>query len=139
MVKFFTNKGLLTFTFPLSPSEEYPEAYAGDIENLITTFRQCPSYQIDNNHGHCGLRTRIIPPLDYIQSMLSTNIGIDQRGWKSDRPTTSWTTTVETEEPFRFTRSVASDQRYKIEGYLMAEKHAKALFTPGQWDWSPEG
>jgi hypothetical protein len=137
MIKFFTHKRLLTLTSGLSPYDEYPEPYGGDIENLITILRQCPSYQIDKNHSHCGLRTRIIPALDYIQTMLTSNIGIDRRGWKNDRPSTSWST-VQSGRPFRFTRSVANDQRLKIEGYLVAEKHAKALFTAGQWDWTPE-
>jgi hypothetical protein len=138
MIKFFTYKRLLVLTPALSPYDNYPEPYRGDIENLITVLRQCPSYQIDKNHTHCGLRTRIMPALDYIQTMLTSNIGIDRRGWKNDRPGTSWAM-VEGREPFRFTRSITSDQRMKIEGYLMAEKHAKALFTAGQWDWTPEG
>lgn len=124
-------------TSALSPCDDYPEPYGGDIENLITVLRQCPSYQIDKNHSHCGLRTRIIPALDYIQTMLTSSIGIDRRGWKNDRPSTSWST-VQNGEAFRFTRSVANDQRLKIEGYIVAEKHAKALFTAGQWDWTPE-
>ena len=137
MVKFFSHKRLLTLTSALSPYDDYPELYGGDIENLITILRQCPSYQIDKNHSHCGLRTRIIPALDYIQTMLTSNIGIDRRGWKNDRPGTSWST-ARSGSAFRFTRSVANDQRLKIEGYLVAEKHARALFTAGQWDWTPE-
>lgn len=137
MIKFFTHKGLLMLTSPLSTYEDYPEAYGGDIENLITILRQCPSYQIDQNHGHCGLRARMIPALDYIQAMLNSAIGIDRRGWKNDRPNSCWTTSVDG-DIFRFTRLVASDQRVRMEGYLIANKQAKALFTTGRWDWSPE-
>jgi hypothetical protein len=138
MIKFFTHKGLLILKSPLSCDEEYPEGYRGDIENLITVLRQCPSYQIDKNHGHCGLRTRIMPALDYIQAMLSSNTGINSRSWRNNRKSSSWTM-VEGEEPFRFTRSVSADPRLKIEGSLVADKYAKALFTSSQWDWSPEG
>jgi hypothetical protein len=137
MIKFLTHKGLLKLTSPLSTYDECPDVYGGEIENLITILRQCPAYQIDQNHGHCGLRARIIPALDYIQAMLSSHIGISGRGWKSDRPNNSWAT-GEVGEAFRFTRSVAGDQRLKTEGYLMADRHAKALFTVGRWDWSPE-
>ncbi|KFY05948.1 hypothetical protein V492_08222 [Pseudogymnoascus sp. VKM F-4246] len=54
MVKFFVNKGFFAFTSPLLVNDEdYPEPYEGDIENLITALRQCPSYQYDKNHAHC--------------------------------------------------------------------------------------
>lgn len=69
--------------------------------------------------------------------MLTSNIGIDRGGWKTDRLNTSWDG-IEQGEPFRFTRAIAGDQRFKMEGYLVANKHAKALFTAGAWDWTPE-
>lgn len=140
MIKFFMHKGLLSLTSPLAVFDDYPEAYKDDIEILITTLRQCPSYQIDKNHAHCGLRGRIIPALDYIQAMLTSNIGIDRHGWKTDRPSSSWETSQEAGagEPFLFTRSIAGDSRLKMDGYLMAGRHAKALFTTSVWDWSPE-
>jgi hypothetical protein len=122
---------------PLTCDEEYPEGYGGDIENLITVLRQCPSYQLDKNHGHCGLRTRVIPALDYIQTFLSSNIGLSSRGWRTDRKANSWTM-MKDGEPFRFTRSVSGDPRLKMEGSLIADRYAKALFTAGRWDWSPE-
>jgi hypothetical protein len=135
MIKFFASKGLLILTSPLS-YDDYPEAYSGDIENLITILRQCPSYQIDKNHAHCGLRTRIIPALDYIQAMLTSNIGIDRRAWKSDRPAAAWEN-VEVEETFTFSSGIAGDQRLKMDGFLGANRHAKALFTAAKWNWSP--
>jgi hypothetical protein len=137
MVKFLTHKGLLILASALSSYEEYPEAYGGDIENLITILRQCPSYQIDKNHAHCGLRSRIIPALDYIQAMLASNIGIDRQGWKNDRPSTSWVK-AEDGEAFRFTRAVSGESRFKMDGYMLGAQHAKALFTAREWDWSPE-
>ncbi|OBT57193.1 hypothetical protein VE04_02390, partial [Pseudogymnoascus sp. 24MN13] len=86
MVKFFVNKGIFAFTSPLLVNEEdYPEPYDGDIENLITALRQCPSYQYDKNHAHCGLRTRLIPALDFIQAMLASGVGIDRGNWKAER------------------------------------------------------
>lgn len=138
MIKFFTNKDLLVMDSVLSPHDEYREGYSGDIETVITALRQCPSYQIDQNHLHCGLRTRLIPALDYIQAMLTVNVGIDRQRWKDDRSGTSWES-VGSMPPFRLTRSVANDPRMRVEGYLMAEKHAKALFTASEWDWTPEG
>lgn len=137
MIKFLTRKGLLILVSPLSSDEEYPGDYNGDVENLLTVLRQCPSYQIDQNHIRCGLRTRIIPALDYIQAMLSSNIGINSRSWRVDRKGSSWAT-MKDGEPFRFTRTISGDPRLRMEGFLLAEKYAKALFTASQWDWSPE-
>lgn len=139
MVKFFFNKGLFAFTSPLLVNEEdYPEPYDGDIEILITALRQCPSYQYDKNHAHCGLRTRLIPALDFIQAMLAFGVSIDRGSWKVDRPRTSWEDDRGA-EPFRLTRSVASDPRLKLEGFLTSTALSKNLFTAGSWDWTPEG
>ncbi|KAI9734190.1 MAG: hypothetical protein M1818_006603 [Claussenomyces sp. TS43310] len=140
MIKFFTNKGLLCLTSPLfADYDDYPDSYHGDIESLVTILRQCPSYQIDQNHARCGLRARIIPALDYIQIMLTSNIGIDRRGWKDDRPGTTWRNRVRLEgETFEFRRSIASDRRLKLDGYLLSNKHAHTLFTATAWDWTPE-
>ena len=44
-------------TFPLRGSIFNPDGttqYQGDIERLIDALRQCPEYQIDANHKHCG-------------------------------------------------------------------------------------
>jgi hypothetical protein len=59
MVKFLTKKGLLSLVPFQSVSPEdsdyiWPEAYSGDVDYLINMLRQCPSYQIDHNHGRCG-------------------------------------------------------------------------------------
>lgn len=140
MVKFFVNKGLFTFTSPLLVNEEdYPEPYDGDIENLITALRQCPSYQYDKNHAHCGLRTRLIPALDFIQAMLAFGVGLDRGKWKVERPSTSWENVNDDVEPFRLTRSVASDPRLKLEGFLTSTTLSKNFFAAGSWDWTPEG
>ncbi|KFY52600.1 hypothetical protein V497_08482 [Pseudogymnoascus sp. VKM F-4516 (FW-969)] len=138
MVKFFVNKGFFAFTSPLLVNEEdYPEPYEGDIENLITALRQCPSYQYDKNHAHCGLRTRLIPALDFIQAMLASGVGIDRGNWKSERPSTSWES-AESLEPFRLTKSVATDSRLKLEGFLTSSALSKRFFGAGSWDWTPE-
>lgn len=138
MIKFFVSKGLLTLTSPLSANyDECVEVYNSDVEGLITTLRQCPTYQIDANHAHCGLRSRIIPRLDFIQSMLTSSIGIDRQGWQKDRLATSWESDSGS-EPFKYTQALATDSRLKMEGLLIGNKHAKNLFTAPSWDWSPD-
>lgn len=135
MIKFLTHKNLLhliSFCYT-----DFPALYDGDVEQLINMLRQCPSYQIDKNHAHCGLRTRLLPALEYIQSMSSGSIGINRQGWKVARNEQSWAR-GEGGKPFSFTREV-SDPRLRIEGNMVIDRYARALFTATEWDWSPEG
>lgn len=39
---------------------------------------------------------------------------------------------------FRFTRGMTTDQRFKYEGALAADRIARALFTADEWDWTAE-
>lgn len=81
MIKFLTKKQLLHLV-PLqavSPEDDeyiWPEAYMGDVDALIGILRQCPSYQIDKNHTHCGLRSKILPCLDYVKSCVDSGLGV---------------------------------------------------------------
>jgi hypothetical protein len=134
MVKFFTNKNLLRL--PGFAFDGYHEPYSGDIEQLITTLRQVPSYQIDKNHSHCGLRTRILPLLEYIQSMINGNLGINRQSWKVDRTSHAWSI-AEKGEKFTMTRDTA-DPRLRMEGNIVVDRYAKRLFTASGWDWTPE-
>lgn len=68
--------------------------------------------------------------------MLTSNIGIDRHAWKRDRPSTTWEN-ADGEETFTFSNGISSDQRLKMDGFLGANKHAKALFTAAKWNWSP--
>ncbi|KAH7342839.1 hypothetical protein BKA65DRAFT_595886 [Rhexocercosporidium sp. MPI-PUGE-AT-0058] len=81
MIKFLTKKGLLSLVSfqaasPYDTDYSWPEAYQGDIELLIGILRQCPTYQIDSNHGHCGLRNKLLPALDFIRTCIDTGLGI---------------------------------------------------------------
>lgn len=136
MIKFLTHKGTLRLS-GFGYEDEPAEPYTGDIDQLITILRQCPSYQIDKNHAHCGLRTRLLPGLEYIQAMLTGSIGINRRSWKSGRHEHAWSR-AERSAPFRFTREV-SDPRLRVEGSMVIDRYAKALFTASSWDWTPEG
>ncbi|KAL2020769.1 hypothetical protein VTK56DRAFT_7967 [Thermocarpiscus australiensis] len=146
MIKFLVSRDLL-FLVDYSPSSlDAIQDYATvDIAQLLATLKQCPSYQIDKNHTNCGLRTRILPILEYIQAMLSSNIiSISKSAWAKDRDTASWykgeaDDRAEREpEVFCFTRSMATDQRLRYEGAMAADRMARKLFTADQWDWTPE-
>ncbi|TQS32019.1 hypothetical protein Golomagni_07680 [Golovinomyces magnicellulatus] len=147
MIQFFVAKNLLVL-IDYSPAalEAFPDASRLNIEELLVTLRQCPNYQIDKHHTNCGLRIRIEPILDYLRAMLSSNvISISHAEWKRDPTRISWANASVDEgdkkdkkPKFTFTRAVASDQRLRYEGALYADKMARALFTAGEWDWTPE-
>lgn len=94
MIRFFHRLDL----FPLTGSimnADGPVQYQSDIDRLIDTLRQCPEYQIDQNHKHCGLRERLLPLLSMIQNHLSLDvndldIGICLDCWQARRQEYSW-------------------------------------------------
>jgi len=146
MVRFLANKDLL-FLVDFSPaSQDLVADYSvRDIFSLIATLKQCPSYQIDTHHTNCGLRTRLLPILEYIQTMLSSGaVGILSKPFRDNREAVTWVPGDvgrrgdDDRRGFRFTRALAGDQRLRVEGSMAAEKLAKQLFTASEWDWTPE-
>lgn len=92
MTRFFSRIGSLrpqSIIYPSGTSLN-PEPHQGNISDLITAMRQCPSYQIDRNHAHCGIRTRLIPALDPIQGLIATEAGICRSCWRDDRGVYRW-------------------------------------------------
>ncbi|EEY19256.1 conserved hypothetical protein [Verticillium alfalfae VaMs.102] len=149
MLKFLTSKDLLRpVDFGPSSLEALPDAATLDIDDLLVTLKQSPSYQVDKNHTNCGLRTRLDPIVDFIRAMLSTEVvGIRGAEWRRDRGASSWARAAEEREAvphgaedrkFAFTRGMAGDQRLRYEGNMYADKMARSLFTADAWDWSPE-
>ncbi|KAK4243788.1 hypothetical protein C7999DRAFT_35869 [Corynascus novoguineensis] len=153
MVKFLTSRGLLFLTdfSPFSSSAVAQRDFATvDIPSLLAALKQCPSYQIDKNHTNCGLRTRLLPVLEYLQAMLSSNVvSISRQAWAKDREGVAWSLNDDDDESeeartkkksrvFRFTRGLASDQRLRYEGAMAADRMARELFTADEWDWTAE-
>ena len=94
MVRFFTRLGTLRLQGTIYDATE-PTWHAGDVGRLIESLRACPTYQIDRNHSHCGLRTRLIPLLDLVQNQLSfdsasLDIGICADCWTNRRKEYAW-------------------------------------------------
>lgn len=147
MLKFLTGKGLL-FLVDFSPTsiDAVPDTSMLDVEELLRTLQQCPSYQIDKNHTNCGLRIRVDPIVTYIRTMLATNVvSISHADWKKRRADVSWVSARDDKagdhkdlKTFAFTRALANDQRLRYEGALYADHMAKELFTADAWDWTPE-
>lgn len=168
MVKFFTAKNLL-FLVNFSPSsqESIRDFAAVDVSSILAALRQSPHYQIDKNHSNCGLRSRITPILEYVQVMLSSNVGVNMQAWKKEPEVATWIAVGGAAESdrgkparkkeftvgvalggdgkgagrdkvFRFTRSIAHDQRLRYEGAMAADRMALELFMAEAWDWTPE-
>ncbi|RSL95452.1 hypothetical protein CEP52_012063 [Fusarium oligoseptatum] len=146
MLKFFVGKNLL-FLVDYSPASlnSVPDTAMVEIEELLSTLQQCPSYQVDKHHTNCGLRVRLEPIVGYMRSMLSANVvPISYASWKKQRAETSWVplqdqaSNGDTTKRFAFTRALANDQRLRHEGAFYVDRMAKAMFTAEEWDWTPE-
>lgn len=169
MVKFLSRKSLL-FLISFQPavlddyseSLNWPEAYTGDIDTLIAILRQCPSYQLDENHNHCGLRSRLLPALDYIKSCLTVGLGIRLihgkgsnklqthfSSWRASEIFTEqeakpvWVTTdngkvidcTESDDQkssLSFQFALAAKNKLR---WSLGENEARDLFTAHHWNW----
>jgi hypothetical protein len=94
MVRFFFKIDTVRLQGKIYDNTE-PTYYLGDIDRLLSSLRQCSNYQIDNNHGHCGLRSRLLPLLDLVQNQLSLDtgsldVGICAECWTKHRAEYAW-------------------------------------------------
>lgn len=124
-IRFFTRIGTLRLQgliFGLSEDGNDNEGGAaaerqltGDVESLIALMKQAPSYQIDPNHRHCGVRTRLIPALEHIEALLPS-AGLCLQCWASDRNGYAWSVKEGSGEgEYRFLASSSSSPAW--EGY----------------------
>lgn len=71
------------------------EAYSGDIERVLDALHSCRSYQINQHHSHCGLRTRLVPLLEalhpFIRQGQVMDLGICGECWRLHRSDYAWT------------------------------------------------
>ncbi|KAK7739104.1 hypothetical protein SLS62_011304 [Diatrype stigma] len=92
MVKFLLSRGLLAFA-DCSPSslETLPDAARWPVDALLAALRQCPAYQVDKHHANCGLRTRLLPILDFVRGLLSAgSVPVSCAAWRRDRAAAAW-------------------------------------------------
>ncbi|KAL5117946.1 hypothetical protein ACEQ8H_004091 [Pleosporales sp. CAS-2024a] len=96
MVRFFHKIDTVRLQGKIYDNTE-PTYYLGDIDRLLVSLRQCANYQVDMHHAHCGLRSRLLPLLDYLQNQLnldtgSPDIGICSECWQVHRDEYAWST-----------------------------------------------
>lgn len=110
-VKFLARNGLLDLRASIlgTSSEEADsqqldnEEYQGDIRSLLATFRKCPAYQLDSNHGHCGPKKDLMAGLDIITTNIS-NASICWRCWQNGAANHRWNSA---NRPLLFDRKTA--------------------------------
>lgn len=147
-IKFLTNRNLLSFVdFAPKSYDKFhasgpPNDYImSDVLLIIKTLKQCPAYQIDNNHRHCDLRGRMGRILEFVEARLGGGgVGINWVEWAKDRVEASWERRHGAEDGeervLKYTSSMTSDQRLRYGGAFAAEKLAREVFTADEWDWT---
>lgn len=129
MIRFFTRSGTLQLQGTILDAAEPPVPYEGDIFNLIDLLRQAPEYQIDRNHSHCGIRTRLIPLLGLIKESLCC-VGICSECWSQNRLEHAW---MDGKPPLTWKKET---HRLRISGHKELHANVKALFTATDRDWA---
>ena len=90
-IKFLSRKNLFTVTSPDDSDYVWPPAYhLGEIESLISLLRQCPEYQINGNHHHCGIRSILIPRLECLERLMNQGAGMNRYNWQCLRERETW-------------------------------------------------
>ncbi|KAK5132384.1 hypothetical protein LTR08_009155 [Meristemomyces frigidus] len=129
MVRFFMKVGMLQLQGAVFDASEPPVPYEGDLHVLLDTIRQVPEYQIDRNHSHCGIRTRLIPLLDLLQECLYY-IGICPECWQDDRSQYAWT---DAKRPLVWKKQ---HFRVRTQGHDTRHGELRAMFNATERDWS---
>ncbi|KAF4553482.1 Hypothetical protein D9617_7g032100 [Elsinoe fawcettii] len=86
-VKFFSRAGTLSLTGSLIPDDADP--WEGDIMEVLEKWKMCPEYQIDGNHHHCGIRTRLLPVLERVERAVE-EVGVCGDCWRDCREVYAW-------------------------------------------------
>lgn len=128
MIRFFSRVGFLQLRGTFLDDAEPLEPFQGDLHALIDTLRQVPEYQIDSNHSHCGIRTRLVPLLDVINECL-LHVGVCQECWSSAREEHRW---LDSKRPLLFKRHLL---RLRA-GHQELHASVKTIFTAVERDWA---
>ncbi|KAL8687069.1 MAG: hypothetical protein Q9218_006655 [Villophora microphyllina] len=138
MVRFLTRKGMLSLQSTFVGTPEAAEPFTGDITELLKALKECPNYQIDANHRHCGLRARIIPRLDAIDPWFQ--VGICLSCWRNARSTESWIEDMN-QGRWQYGPAQSIDPPSALPNSCKtASDHirfAKSMYTAAERNWTP--
>lgn len=128
MIRFLTRKGTINIRNAFVATEE-PSTHLGDVHTILDRLRECPSYQLDKNHFHCGLRTRLLPLLNTLWP--DGQAGVCLRCWNNNRAQESW---LENPTRGKWVLQKAASRRWEI-----CKQHVivKAMYTAEERDWTP--
>lgn len=127
MVRFFSRKGTLRLQSAMRGVYQESEPYQGHLLKLIQSLKECPSYQVDGFHRHCGLRTRFIPRLESVDPW--GHAGLCLRCWKKERSKHSWVENPNTEH---WWYTANKPMRRCEHGHIIA----KDMYTSPYQDWT---
>ncbi|KAI9845598.1 MAG: hypothetical protein M1838_001682 [Thelocarpon superellum] len=130
-VRFFNRIGTLRMSSNLYDSG-FSDPFMGNVKRLIANLRQFPPYQIDGNHAHCGPRTKLIPALDFLQTVLARETDMCWTCWRQDRANYRWSDV----EPARHWRLESDMAAWKGQRCRESHRQAKAMFTALHRVWN---
>ena len=136
MVRFFHRKDVMSVQSSIS-GQDWKSSFGGNLLALLKTLRQCTSYQIDPNHAHCGMRTHIVPRIEYLETWVSDpmHLGVCIQCWQTEKRAYSWLDNPSKgvwrwcQRSFLNSSTPFCDRQHKP---------MKDVFTSAQRDWSPE-
>ncbi len=130
MIRHLTRKGTLTMQSTYASFQD-PPPHPDSIAEFLSILRQCPHYQVNATHSHCGPRAKLEPALQYLVSALSQT-GICLRCWKQNQTEESWE-----KNPVGGKWYLGMPRLRKIFEQCHDHYTAKAVCTAKERDWTP--
>ena len=139
MVRFFLRAGTLRLenTIITTPSTAAAEdrapspSYDGDLHLLLDRLKQIPEYQVDRNHSHCGIRTRLVPFADLILASMQ-QIGLCGDCWAEDRHSHAW---LGAKRPLKWRRQ-GDGVSLRVQDHQRRHASVREFLMAGEKDWT---
>lgn len=137
MVRFYLRVGTLRLENtiaglpPSSSDSSSAAAYDGDIHLLLDRLKQIPEYQVDRNHSHCGIRTRLVPFVDLVSAAM-LQAGICGDCWAEDRHAHSW---LGVKRPLKW-RKQGDGVNLRSQEHGRRHASVRDFFLAAEKDWS---
>lgn len=128
MIKFFSKKGLMSISSSFAPSTAAIDA-PDNAMTILGRLQECPSYQIDQNHGRCGLRTKLLVPLSRLNPR--GQVGLCLVCWRANRHAESWLESPPSKE-WAFSPNIPLRWEQCKE-----HRAVKEMYTADLRDWTP--
>ena len=136
MVRFFCRKGTLRFEscFDSARDCEEVEPYTGNLNDVTAKLKECPSYQIDSNHYHCGLRNRLMKILEGNRPLRPSQASICLDCWQENKSKESW---LENPTGGVWAHNAGESGEWVYGRGCQAHREIKAMYTAVKRDWTP--